>query len=193
MDNNTNYTSGPEDNLLGITDIDAINELETEGLSYAEILVFELVIDNEITADVILSLHKTAFEHLYDWAGKWRKIEVIVGNLELPLPYQVPNLMYQFLNNLNYKISIAKNLEEYIDCLAYAHYEFVKIHPFNNGNGRLGRILMNIVALKFGFDLLELYQREGNSRKIYINALKESDDGNLKPLQDLIRKEIRVL
>jgi len=192
MDDNTNYTTGPEDNLLGITDYNQINELETEGLSFAEIIVFELNAEDKITTDILLSLHKTAFGLLYGWAGKWRMIQVNVGKLELPLPHQVPNLMYQFLDNLNFKIGIAKTLDDHIDCLAYAHYEFVKIHPFNNGNGRLGRILMNVVALKFGYQPIELYKREGDARKIYIDALRQSDIGNFNSLQSLIRKEIKT-
>ena len=55
--------------------------------------------------------------------------------------------MYQFIDNLNFKIRNALTKQDHVDCLTFAHYEFVRIHPFNNGNGRTGRILMNIVAL----------------------------------------------
>lgn len=74
--------------------------------------------------------------------------------------------------------------------MIYAHYEFIRIHPFNNGNGRTGRILMNLVALKFGYQPLELYHREGNSRKIYIEAMQEADKANYTPLMSLISKEL---
>jgi cell filamentation protein len=190
-DDSTNYTPGPEENLLGISDFDAINEIEAEGISIAEIMMFELNYEDKITADTILLLHKTAFSVLYDWAGQWRKIQVNVGNLELPAPHRVPNLVYQFLDNLNYKITISKTRQQHIDCLTYAHYEFVKIHPFNNGNGRLGRILMNIVALKLGYQPLELYKRGGDSRKDYITALKAADREDYSLLQNLISEEIR--
>lgn len=49
---------------------------------------------------------------------------------------------------------------------------------------------MNIVALKFGYKPLELYYREGESRKIYIDAMKLADKGNLEPLTTLIREEL---
>jgi cell filamentation protein len=74
--------------------------------------------------------------------------------------------------------------------LVFAHYEFIRIHPFNNGNGRTRRILMNLVALKFGYKPLELHHREGNSRKIYIDAMKSADSGDFEPLTTLIRKEL---
>ncbi len=98
--------------------------------------------------------------------------------------------MYQFINNLNSKIAIASTLQDHLDCLLFAHYNFVCIHPFNNGNGRTGRIVMNIVALKFGYKPLELYHRQGDSRKIYINAMKSADKGNFEPLQQLISEEL---
>jgi cell filamentation protein len=98
--------------------------------------------------------------------------------------------MYQFIDNLNFKISNAEILQDHIDCLTFAHYEFIRIHPFNNGNGRTGRILMNIVALKFGYKPLELYYREGESRKIYIDSMKLADNGNFELLTNLIRKEL---
>ena len=66
MDDNTNYTAGPEDNLLGITDYNQINELETEGLSFAEIIVFELNAEDKITTDILLSLHKNSI-----WTTIW--------------------------------------------------------------------------------------------------------------------------
>ena len=98
--------------------------------------------------------------------------------------------MYQFIDNLNFKISISKNKKDDIDCLVYSHYEFIKIHPFNNGNGRTGRILMNIVALKLGYQPLELYFREGESRKFYIDAMKTADNGNFEHLKNLISEEL---
>ena len=98
--------------------------------------------------------------------------------------------MYQFIDNLNFKLSNATTSQDYLDCMTFAHYEFVRIHPFNNGNGRTGRIVMNLVALKLGYKPLELYYREGDSRKIYIEAMKSADKGNFEPLQSLINEEL---
>ncbi len=189
-DNQTNWTPFPDDNLLGLTDKNQINEFEATGIAKSELYIFELETDIELSTTLILEIHKIAFSELYDWAGKWRKTEVSVGQLIPPKPNMVLHSMYQFIDNLNFKISISKNRQEHIDCLVYAHYEFIKIHPFNNGNGRTGRILMNVVALKFGYKPLELYQREGESRKFYIGAMKEADNGNFKILSQLIGEEL---
>ncbi len=98
--------------------------------------------------------------------------------------------MYQFIDNLNFKINHSTTLPQHLEKLTFAHYEFVRVHPFNNGNGRTGRIVMNLVALKLGYKMLELYHREGDSRKIYIDAMKSADKGNFELLATLIRKEM---
>lgn len=188
--NNTDWTPFPDDNLLGLTDKNTINEYEAKGLATAELFVFEMDIDTPISTTLILEIHKIAFGELYYWAGKWRTVEVSVGQLIPPKPVQILQAMYQFIDNLNFKLSIVKTRQEHIECLVFAHYEFIKIHPFNNGNGRTGRILMNIVALKLGYQPLELYHKGGRSRKTYIEAMKNADSGDYSNLTELINKEL---
>lgn len=190
MIDNTNWTPFPDDNILGLTDKNIINEYEAKGLATAELYVFELDTETPISTSLILEIHRIAFGQLYEWAGKWRTTQVTVGQLLPPLPNQVTQAMYQFIDNLNFKISVSNTRDEHLECLVYAHYEFIRIHPFNNGNGRTGRILMNIVAMKFGYKPLELYFREGESRKTYISAMKSADNGNFENLMTLIREEL---
>lgn len=192
MNDNTCWTPFPDDNLLGLTDKNLLNEYEAKGIAKAELYVFGLDTEVQISTALILDIHKTAFEELYDWAGKWRTVNVAVGLLTPPQPPQLIHLMYQFINNLNYKISISKTQDEIIETLIYAHYEFVKIHPFNNGNGRTGRLLMNLVTMKFGYKPLELYKRDGKSRQVYIQSMQQADKGNFELLYRLIRQELET-
>ena len=190
MNDSTNWTPFSDDNLLGLVDKDLINEYEAKGLVLAELSVFEMDIETPISTTLILEIHKTAFNELYDWAGKWRTMDVIVGQLIPPQPNQILQLMYQFIDQLNFKISVSKTRDEHIECLVFSHYEFIRIHPFNNGNGRTGRLVMNIVAMKLGYQPLGLYHREGESRKIYIEAMKTADNGNFTKLTALIAEEL---
>jgi cell filamentation protein len=175
-----------------LTDKNLLNEYEAKGITKAELYVFGLDTEIEISTSLILDIHKTVFEELYDWAGKWRNTNVTVGQLTPPEPAQIIHLMYQFIDNLNYKISISKTQDEIVETLIYAHYEFVRIHPFNNGNGRTGRLLMNLVTMKFGFKPLELYKREGESRKVYIQSMQQADKGSFELLGNLIRQELEA-
>ncbi|WP_345246557.1 Fic family protein [Nibrella saemangeumensis] len=190
MSDSTNWTPYPEDNFLGLTDSNLINEAEAAGITKAELLIFGFDVDEPISVWLILDIHKHAFGHMYDWAGKWRTTQVTVGQLVPPAPNQVLHLMYQFVDNLNFKLSVATTRQDQLDCLTFAHYEFVRIHPFTNGNGRTGRMLMNLVALKLGYQPLQLYHREGESRKVYINDMKAADRGDFTRLRVLIDEEL---
>lgn len=79
-----------------------------------------------------------------------------------------------------------------IETLVYCHYEFIRIHPFNNGNGRTGRLLMNLVALKLGYKPFELYSRQGQSRTEYIRSMQQADTGNYELLSSIVRQELQA-
>lgn len=190
MDDETSWTTSPDENKLYLTDKNLINEFEAKGIATAELFVFGLDSDLTFSTQLLLAIHSVAFSELYDWAGKWSTTQVVVRQFTPPEPTMVLQLMYQFIDNLNYKINNSTTSQEHLDCLTYAHNEFIRIHPFNNGNGRTGRIIMNLIALKFGYWPLELYHREGDSRKVCIDAMKLADKGNFEPLKTLIRKEL---
>lgn len=101
METQTNWTPGPDENKLNLTDKNRINEIEAEGLIKAELFTFDLDESVDISASLVLEIHRIAFEKLYDWAGKWRQIDVTVGKTQPPPPSSVPIQMYQFLDNLN--------------------------------------------------------------------------------------------
>jgi cell filamentation protein len=105
MQDNTHWTPSAEDNLLNLTDKHVINEQEAKGIALAELYVFGLDTETIISTSLILAIHKIAFGHVYDWAGKWRTTNIVVGQLEPPQPHQVIQLMYQFVDNLSFKIS----------------------------------------------------------------------------------------
>ena len=62
-DNQTNWTPFPNHNLLGITDKNKINEIEAEGIANAELFIFELDTDVEISNSLILEIHKLHLEN----------------------------------------------------------------------------------------------------------------------------------
>ena len=66
---------------------------------------------------------------------------------------------------------------------AVAHYNMVRIHPFDDGNGRVSRILMNLILIKKGFSpaIVKMEQR----RK-YLDCLKSADQGNLNPFIEFV-------
>jgi cell filamentation protein len=98
---NTGGTPSVEDNLLGLTTSEQINESEASGVIEGEKLLLGLDEHVDITTSLILKIHEVTFGHLYTWAGKWRNVSVKVGVFIPPEPQQIPNLMYQFTDELN--------------------------------------------------------------------------------------------
>lgn len=201
---NTDSTYYADDNKLGISDKNEVNRLEAEGFVNAYFFIGELEIE-QISLDIylLLDIHNIAFEKLYDWAGKFREHEVSVGTITLtPFP-KIREEMYRLCEDINAHISYCLQLneaqmkEEALKLLADAHHRFVCIHPFTNGNGRMGRIFINLIAIKLNLNFFKLYdedldrQEKNHSKNKYIQALREYDRGEREFLINLLREEYK--
>lgn len=71
--------------------------------------------------------------------------------------------------------------------LARTHVEFERIHPFIDGNGRTGRLLLNLVLSRLGWPPIVIFKEQ---RGRYVNALGHADDGDLGPLAELIARGV---
>lgn len=104
----------------------------------------EYLMDNpekEISVELILSLHKTLLTNIRDdIAGRFRSGRewVRVGTHIGANPEFVNSLMYELVENYN-----SDDGGYFLDKIAYFHAEFENIHPFGDGNGRIGRLLTN--------------------------------------------------
>ena len=117
-----------------------------ETTNHAEIMtllwdLFDDHIDTNITLSRILDIHRWLMEGTLDASYVWlrRDIHVVVSGSEdtFPHPNQVRELMKDFVDASYLR---PQSLED----VARIHYNFVKIHPFVDGNGRIARLLMNI-------------------------------------------------
>ncbi len=70
---------------------------------------------------------------------------------------------------------------------AIFHYEFVRIHPFDDGNGRIARILMNFILMQFGFPPAII---KSEDKENYFLALRYSDSGEIKKFIEYIAKNV---
>lgn len=71
--------------------------------------------------------------------------------------------------------------------LSDIHSSFERIHPFLDGNGRTGRLLLNLVLVRLGFPPAIIYKRQRNS---YLEALDRGDKGDPGPLAELIARSV---
>ena len=192
------YTDAPEDNLIGLTDKAALNEQEALGVARVErYLLEEFDYPVDLSVALLQDLHQRAFGHLYDWAGRWRTQVPNVGAYLPPPAAQVPQLLYEFVDELRHRqarLPDAPLAADVAALLAYAHHQLVAVHPFVNGNGRTARLFTNLLAYNHGYQSVVLYHREnGEGRPQYLRAIRQADDYDLGPLAALISAQLRPL
>ena len=73
--------------------------------------------------------------------------------------------------------------------LAELHASFERIHPFRDGNGRTGRLVLNLLLVRHGYPPAVVYKRD---RARYLRALARSDGGDAGPLAELLARSVRV-
>ena len=94
-------------------------------------------------------------------------------------PLQIPLEMQQLCDWVNANL----NQLHAVTVAGIAHYNMVRIHPFDDGNGRGARILMNLILLIQGYTPVIVRNAK---RRIYLQALAAADRGDIKPFLDFI-------
>ncbi len=142
--------------------------------------------EQEIDIDVILSLHKMLIANIRDdVAGRLRKDNefVRVGNHIAPNPKDVPGLLQKMLVEYN-----ASSHENIIKRIARLHLTFENIHPFVDGNGRIGRVLNNYLLIREGFVPINI---KFIDRTKYYDAFKEFDaKGEVAIMEEMVGKAL---
>ena len=143
----------------------------------------------------IKELHSIIMDNLIENKGQFKSIpNLIVGaDFETSKPYLVPTHLQEMLDNLNYQIKEAKSDDERLEAILYSHFHFEKIHPFSDGNGRTGRLLMFYFCIENNIAPFVILKEQ---KALYISFLKENNIDGFKKLAksqqevDLKRAEI---
>jgi Fic family protein len=172
-------------------DIMATRKAKAEVVNYLKVLeeLPVLAEDGKITEKVILKIHKLltkdVLKNPHD-SGAYRNRQVVIGNrvtgivtFRPPDTGDVPILMKDFIKWLN-----GKNASETIPVLTagISHYEFVRIHPFIDGNGRAARALASLILYLRGFDTKRFFALDDyydGDRQAYYRALQSVDSKKL--------------
>jgi len=143
---------------------------ETE--THAKVFLSMLDEKSKIDVLVILKWHRKIFgETKPDIAGKLRRYLIRVGSYVAPDWQDVEKLMGEFISFL--KIQSTNPVE----FAARAHYKFEKIHPFGDGNGRIGRLIMNHILWHSGYPMIII---EYKKRRAYYHALEKGEEKFVK-------------
>lgn len=146
-------------------------------------LVFRNLQNNEeFDERLIKKLNETINRDIKETEG-YRTVQVFIQGSEHipPKPEKVSNLMVYFIYNYNH------DEQDIFTKIAKYHIEFEKIHPFEDGNGRTGRLLLNYELLKNNFPPVVIAKED---RVQYFELLRNNDIINLaKWLNELSTKE----
>ena len=143
------------------------DHMEAVGHKEAFDFVSELVKDNvPISEGIIKQIHCLVLADKREDRGVYRRVPVrIMGAQNEPVqPYLIEPKMEQLLYDF------AASTEHIVTKLARFHIEFEGIHPFIDGNGRTGRLLVNLELMKYGFPPIDI---KFTDRIAYYNAFDE--------------------
>ena len=134
-----------------------------------------------LTEKFVKDLHKKMYGDVWKWAGEFRRSEKNIGIAWTQIGIELKNL----LDDTNYWIENNTFSQEEI-AIRFKH-RIVSIHCFPNGNGRHSRMMADIIMESiFGKEIFSWHQsnmvKADETRKEYINALREADNGNVEPL-----------
>jgi Fic family protein len=128
-------------------------------------------VEPEISLEVILFLHKMLMENIKDAiAGRFRKKDeyVRVGTHIAPAPEHIERMIESILVDFS-----SDQSSYFLDKIAGFHLDFETIHPFCDGNGRIGRVIINYQLARFGFPNVIIRDKE---KQTYYQAFREYTD-----------------
>jgi len=149
----------------------------------AAIAYIENMVNNPIAEENVLELHRILFSGFCEGAGSYRNGQVYLEGRDImpPPAFEVPQLTRDLLE-------WAKNNPEElrpIELATVLHHRFVEIHPFDDGNGRVGRLLMNMLLIKNGYPLTVIKTVD---RRRYYDSLQKADNSNPRPIVNFVAR-----
>lgn len=186
-DNSTPLTEEEKQLLKArwITTRAELNELETKGIAGAEIWLLKNKKDI-LNETFIKNLHKKMFGDIWKWAGTFRTTERNIG----VAPYEIQPKLRILLDDVKFWIDNRTFSQKEI--AIRFHHRLVQIHPFPNGNGRISRLMADLLMRQFGLPVLDWGSGSlteiSELRKEYISALQKADNGDYLLLLNFIEK-----
>ncbi len=143
-----------------------------------------------LSLELIKRLHEIVFKNSKEFAGKIRKkgIEVVIKDSSGKIVHvgAPSNRIKGLLNELIEWYNRNKKQYSPLVLAAIVHNQFEIIHPFQDGNGRVGRLLLNNILLKHNLPPVNIGLE--NRREYYAAIREYQDTGNIRPMIELIIK-----
>lgn len=175
-------------NLAGITNSAIAEERETELLAIAYVDSFDWVTSElRFRAEIIREMHRLWLGSLYPMAGQYRTVNLSKGGFPFCSAEFIDREMNRFASDQLTKHTPchAVSIEDAALKAASVHAELLLIHPFREGNGRLGRWLADLMILQAGFAAPDYDLAEDRKRNQYLAAMRKGYAGEISDLAAL--------
>ena len=164
-------------------------EIETKGVAKAVDYIRET--KEDLSINLIKKLHEICFKGSKSFAGKLRNVEVVIRNSKGEVMHQgvissqlkiVLRDMISWCEENNYKFKP-------LVLAAIIHNQFEYVHPFQDGNGRVGRLLLNYILLKNKYPPINITLED--RQKYYMSLQEYQKNKNLKPTLEFLVKQYK--
>jgi len=136
--------------------------------------------NSKISESIILKLHNILMNSIREDAGRYRNqgVRIVGANLATANYLKVPELMKDLVNNIH------KKEKDIVKQVANIHANFEQIHPFSDGNGRIGRLLIQMMLMRYNMAPAIIKQQDKRFYYSYLNKTQKTGDTTL--LEDFI-------
>ncbi|UCF08643.1 MAG: Fic family protein [Thermoplasmata archaeon] len=137
----------------------------------------------KITLETTLELHEEVFRGILFEAGHWRRVNVRIRGARFTPPRmeKIQREMTAWISEYGQRDMEG---EDIFELGAWMHFTFERIHPFGDGNGRIGRLLLNLHFLRRNWPPVHVLPQHRND---YLNALNTAHEGDYFPLNNLLK------
>lgn len=192
------FTKENLEKLLLDNQVEGVHFLDDVYETTNSLKVFDMVVedsDKELSKFMLFDWHRTLKKNSIDDeisnTGCWKKYENRLRgvDIKLALPDEVDSLMFDLIMDWN------ENNNPTIEDIAKFHYKFEMIHPFQDGNGRIGRFLIFKQCLESDLDLIAIDNMYSNEYKEALYKAEKTDDISelvcvFKKCQDCLDKKL---
>lgn len=161
-----------------------INEVQNHKQSFDHVIEYK----GNLTKKFVLEIHRRLMHNiLWDAAGNFRNVDVYIRGVDF-VPPSHKEVEPEFRKLLAWHTN---NKDKYNPVVLAAHFHsaFEAIHPFRDGNGRTGRLILNFMLRKNGFPMIDIKNQD--KEKYYTALFEAQKKKNLKPLVGMIVDYLR--